>query len=77
MVHLILAAPASVFGRRYDPHNMPPLRCYQWQRTEQNPYPWAVEMPTAPEQPGKYVQHSLPELNATQWESFIVSMLKK
>lgn len=69
MVHLILAAPASVcinFGRRYDPHNMPPLRCYQWQRTEQNPYPWAVEMPTAPEQPGKYVQHFLPELNATK-----------
>ncbi|MFJ4156237.1 SAVED domain-containing protein [Pseudomonas sp. NPDC089752] len=69
MVHLILAAPASIcinFGRRYDPHNMPPLRCYQWQRAEENPYPWAVEMPTAPEQPGKYVQHSLPELNATK-----------
>lgn len=69
MVHLILAAPASIcinFGRRYDPHNMPPLRCYQWQRAEENPYPWAVEMPSAPEQSGKYVQHFLPELDATK-----------
>jgi hypothetical protein len=69
MVHLILAAPASIcinFGRRYDPHNMPRLRCYQWQRAEENPYPWAVEMPAAPEQPGKYIQHSLPELDATK-----------
>jgi len=47
-VHLVLAAPASLsirFGRAYDARNMPPLRCYQWEKGQTTPYPWSVQMP--------------------------------
>ncbi|MGO4100252.1 SAVED domain-containing protein [Pseudomonas sp. TAF7] len=48
LVHLILAAPASLsirFGRAYDARNMPPLRCYHWEKGQTTPYPWSVQMP--------------------------------
>ncbi|WP_440092464.1 SAVED domain-containing protein [Pseudomonas syringae] len=63
MVHLVLAAPFSVsfgFGRAYDPRNMPPLRCYQWNRTQTPPYPWAIEMPRASGELAKLVTHQQP-----------------
>lgn len=50
IVHLVLAAPASLairFGMAYDHRNMPNLRCYQRERDHVPPYPWSVQMPTA------------------------------
>uniref|UniRef100_UPI0004634A98 SAVED domain-containing protein n=1 Tax=Pseudomonas syringae TaxID=317 RepID=UPI0004634A98 len=49
MVHLVLAAPTTLairFGKHYDVRNMPPIRCYHWERNQSPPYPWCVEMPT-------------------------------
>lgn len=50
MVHLVLAAPASLtirFGKAYDHRNMPQLRCYQREQDQTPPYPWSIQMPTA------------------------------
>ena len=47
-IHLFLAAQNSVvfrFGRLYDKRNLPEIVVYQYQRTENPPYPWGVLMP--------------------------------
>jgi len=47
-IHLILAAPNSVvfnFGRRYDKRNLPELTVYQYERSQDQKYPWGVRMP--------------------------------
>jgi hypothetical protein len=52
MVHLILAAPASLairFGKAHDHRNMPKLRCYQREQSQSPPYPWSIQMPAAPQ----------------------------
>lgn len=46
-VDLVLAASSSLafrMGRAYDRRNLPELRCYQYQRNVQPPYPWCVEI---------------------------------
>lgn len=58
LIHLVLVAPASLcirFGRAYDLRNMPRLRCYQYERESNPPYPWSIEMATA----NKPAQHVL------------------
>lgn len=50
MVHLVLAAPASLairFGKAYDHRNMPKLRCYQREQGYMPPYPWSIQMSAA------------------------------
>lgn len=57
MVHLVLAAPASLairFGKAYDHRNMPKLRCYQREQNQTPPYPWSIQMPAA-QQPVAFV----------------------
>lgn len=57
MVHLVLAAPASLairFGKAYDHRNMPKLRCYQREQSHTPPYPWSIQMPAA-QQPVAFV----------------------
>jgi hypothetical protein len=57
MVHLVLAAPASLtirFGKAYDHRNMPKIRCYQHEKNQTPAYPWSVQMPTA-KQPFSFV----------------------
>lgn len=59
LVHLILAAPASLsirFGMAYDVRNMPNLRCYQWNRNQIPPYEWSVEMPTSHHAPASFIR---------------------
>lgn len=59
MVHLVLAAPASLsirFGRAYDIRNMPPIRCYQWERTQTPAYPWGLQMPIDSKSSADYFQ---------------------
>ncbi|WP_029048761.1 SAVED domain-containing protein [Cupriavidus sp. amp6] len=49
MVHLILAAPASLairLGSSYDVRNFPAAIAYQYERTQQNKYPWGVRLRT-------------------------------
>lgn len=48
-VLLALAAPASVvfrFGRAYDRRNMPEVVVLQHERSQPNPFPWGVRMPS-------------------------------
>jgi hypothetical protein len=48
MIHLVLAAPASVvlrFGRAYDKRNLPKLIVYQYESSQNPQYPWGVLMP--------------------------------
>lgn len=57
MVHLVLAAPASLairFGKAYDHRNMPKLRCYQREQNQTPPYPWSIQMPAA-QQPVAFI----------------------
>jgi uncharacterized integral membrane protein len=47
-IHLLLAAPSSLslrLGMCYDKRLFPDLFVYQFERTRQPSYPWAVEMP--------------------------------
>ena len=47
-IHLIIAAQNSVvfqMGRRYDRRNCPDVLVYQYERDEEDAYPWAVEVP--------------------------------
>jgi len=49
-VHLFLAAPSSLtfrLGTLYDKRNLPPVSIYQYERGEQQPFAWAVDMPVA------------------------------
>jgi hypothetical protein len=49
LVHIILACPASLavhFGMGYDRRNMPRALVYQYERSNDPPYPWAVMLPT-------------------------------
>jgi hypothetical protein len=51
-VNLILAAPNSVvirFGRIYDKRNLPALTVWQYENSQNPPYPWGVNMPVAGE----------------------------
>jgi len=44
-VHLILSAQSSIvlnFGRRYDNRNMADVIVYQFEQSNDNPYPWGV-----------------------------------
>lgn len=44
-VHLILSAQSSIvlnFGRRYDNRNMVDIIVYQFEQSNDNPYPWGV-----------------------------------
>lgn len=44
-VHLILSAQSSIvlnFGRRYDSRNMADVIVYQFEQSNDNPYPWGV-----------------------------------
>ncbi|HBR0573395.1 SAVED domain-containing protein [Escherichia coli] len=44
-IHLILVAPSSVvvsFGRRYDSRNLPELIVYQYEKSDDDTYPWGV-----------------------------------
>ncbi|CDH26266.1 SAVED domain-containing protein [Xenorhabdus bovienii] len=44
-VHLIISAQSSValnFGRRYDNRNMADIIVYQFEQSNDNPYPWGV-----------------------------------
>ncbi|OTA16988.1 hypothetical protein Xbed_03380 [Xenorhabdus beddingii] len=44
-VHLIMSAQSSVvlnFGRRYDNRNMADIIVYQYEQSNDNPYPWGV-----------------------------------
>lgn len=44
-IHLILVAPSSVivnFGRRYDSRNLPELIVYQYEKSEDDSYPWGI-----------------------------------
>jgi hypothetical protein len=62
MVHLVLAAPASLairFGKAYDHRNMPKLRCYQREQNQTPPYPWSIQMPAA-QQPVAFVPTAIP-----------------
>lgn len=64
LVHLILAAPASLsirFGMAYDVRNMPTLRCYQWNRGQVPPYEWSVEMPTNHQAAAVHIPTPTPE----------------
>lgn len=48
-IHLVIAAQNSVvfrFGRSYDKRNLPPVTVYQYERTNNPPFPWGVVMPT-------------------------------
>lgn len=48
-IHLVLAAQSSIafrFGQAYDRRNLPPLIVYQYERSNNPPYPWGVSMPT-------------------------------
>lgn len=47
-IHLLLAGQNSVvfrFGRLYDTRNLPNLIIYQFERGEENPYPWGIVIP--------------------------------
>lgn len=49
-IHLVLAAPSSIvfnLGRRYDKRNLPKVAVYQYERGEDQRYPWAIQMPVA------------------------------
>lgn len=62
VVHLILAAPASLsirFGMAYDGRNMPELRCYQREASQVPPYPWSVQMPKD-NHPVRFLTTSMP-----------------
>lgn len=44
-IHLVLAAQSSIalnLGRRYDNRNMPEIVVYQYEKTNNNPYPWGI-----------------------------------
>lgn len=44
-LHLILVAPSSVsvnFGRRYDSRNLPELIVYQYEKSDDDIYPWGI-----------------------------------
>lgn len=48
-IHLVLAASSSLclrFGTLYDDRNFPEVIVYQYEKTNQCPYPWGVLMPT-------------------------------
>lgn len=49
-IHLVLAAPNSVvfrFGRLYDKRNLPKIIVYQYEKSQEPPYPWGVLMPVS------------------------------
>jgi hypothetical protein len=48
-IHLALASSASLsirLGRLYDRRNLPELLVYQYEKTNEIPYPWAIQMAT-------------------------------
>lgn len=48
-IHLILAASSSFsirLGRTYDVRNFPEILVYQYEKSQEIPYPWAIQMPT-------------------------------
>jgi hypothetical protein len=48
-IHLVLAAPSSLcmrFGSLYDRRNLPELVIYQYEKSNNPPYPWGLLLPT-------------------------------
>lgn len=46
-VHLVMAAPSALsirLGNSYDARNMLPVTVYQFEQTNQNPYPWGIRI---------------------------------
>lgn len=53
LIHCVIAAQASVairFGLQCHTRNLPELRVYQYERSEQVPYPWAIRISPSKEQ---------------------------
>ncbi|AEC20736.1 2-methylthioadenine synthetase [Pusillimonas sp. T7-7] len=49
-IHLVMAAQNSVafnLARRYDKRNLPKVTVYQFERAQEQRYPWGIEMPVA------------------------------